>query len=69
MDKKKKEEPKAPCKHYRLHFEDGGLHLVCSGCGYVWVAVGHDKLRCVHDIQARGMGLTNLDHRNDPYGR
>lgn len=62
-----KAKPKPPCKHSKLHFEDGGLHIVCSTCKYTWVAVGHDSLRCVHDIQARAMGLSHMDERRDPY--
>ena len=64
---KQKPTPKPPCKHAALHFEDGGLHIVCDDCKYTWVAVGKDPYRCVHDITARAMGLSDLDKRHDPH--
>ena len=63
---KKKAIPKPPCRHGHLHFETGGLHLVCDDCKYVWAAVGHCPQRFIQDIQARAMGFTEQDKRHDP---
>lgn len=57
-----------PCKHFRLHFTDGGLFIVCDKCKYRWVAVGHDAYGHVADITARGMGMNETDRRFDPFG-
>lgn len=55
------------CKHEHLHFENGGLHLVCDDCKYVYVAVGQCPARTMQDIMARGKGFTELDRRSNPY--
>lgn len=55
------------CKHQHLHFENGGLHIVCANCGYAWVAVGKNPIRILQDVMARAMGLSELDRRSDPY--
>src|SRR5258706_11487810 len=60
----KKTEP--PCRHSDLHFETGGLHVVCSNCGYAWNAVGHHPARSVVDPMARAQGLTEFDTRHQP---
>lgn len=56
------------CRHEHLHFQNGGLHIVCSNpkCKYVWTAVGACPLRIIQDVMARGMGLSELDTRSDP---
>lgn len=53
------------CKHDNLHFENGGLHLVCD-CGYAWLAVGKHPMRIIQDVMARGMGFTEMDKRTNP---
>lgn len=58
-----------PCRHPHLHFEAGGLYIVCKDCKYVWAAVGNCSMRIVQDVMARGMGLTELDRRSDPYAQ
>lgn len=55
-----------PCKHQRLHFANGGLHIVCEGCGRAWVKV-LEPYRIIQDVMARGEGLSELDRRVDPY--
>lgn len=55
-----------PCKHPVLHFEAGGLYLVCKGCKYTWAAVAHCPLRIMQDVMARSQGLSELDQRVDP---
>lgn len=57
------------CHHYRLHFEQFGAQIVCSGCGYRWKAIGRDPNSAIFDVQARTFGLTETDLRNDPFGR
>jgi hypothetical protein len=54
------------CSHHSMHFEAGGLYLVCSnkGCGQAWQAVNKDRL--VPDYMARGWGLSELDVRKNP---
>lgn len=66
--KKNLQKKTEPCKHYRLHFEDGGLHIACNGCKCRWVCIGENKFD-LPDINARSMGLTNMDNRHDPFGR
>lgn len=65
---KKVKAPKAlpPCRHPRLHFEAGGYHVVCSGCGHTWNSVGHCPARFIIDPMARAQGLTEFDVRSDP---
>ena len=55
--------PQPPCRHPHLHFEDGGLHVVCS-CGQTWQAVAKNRL--TPDFNARSWGLSQLDVRKDP---
>lgn len=64
---KKSEPPKKPlkpCKHKKLHFEDGGLHIVCDDCSQAWQAL--NKQRLVPEFMARGWGFSKLDVRKDP---
>jgi ribosomal protein S27E len=61
----KKAAPPPPCKHKELHFDDGGLHLVCSNCGQAWQAVNKERL--VPEFMARGWGFTAMDKRKDPF--
>jgi hypothetical protein len=52
------------CMHPALHFEAGGLYVVCTGCGQAWQAVNKERL--VPDFMARGWGFSELDVRKDP---
>lgn len=54
------------CNHDHLHFEQGGLYLVCDNCKYTWAAVGTHPMRIVQDVMARAMGLTEMDKRSNP---
>lgn len=62
---KPKKEKKAPCKHEGLHFERGGLHVVCSDCGDMWRAVIKPH-GIVLNIAARSQGLNRQDKRRNP---
>ena len=65
-----KNKPKpTPCRHYTLHFADGGYFVECNNCGYRWVATERDCYGAVVDPRAREMGLSEADTRSDPFGR
>lgn len=61
----KKAAAKPPCRHPHLHFENGGLHIICGDCKRAWVAV-LEPYRIIQDVMARAQGLTDLDRRSDP---
>lgn len=54
------------CKHDSLHFEAGGLYLVCDNCKYVYAAVGFCPARIIQDTMARNKGLSETDKRCNP---
>lgn len=62
----KKADVKPPCRHEAIHFETGGLHIVCNGCGRAWTSVINHPLRNIFDPTARALGLTELDERHNP---
>lgn len=59
------EPAKPPCKHVELHFETGGLYVVCSECDDCWRAVLPPN-RVVVNVVARSQGLTKQDVRKKP---
>lgn len=54
------------CRHEGLHFETGGLHVVCNGCGQAWTAVMKHPLRNIFDPTLRALGLNEFDERHNP---
>ena len=56
-----------PCSHVELHFERGGLYVVCSNkeCGAMWRSV-LKPAGIVVNPAARSQGLTEHDVRRKP---
>lgn len=59
------------CRHPTLHFDKGGMHVVCPSCKRRWGALDTKPERggessVMPDFSAMTDGLTEMDKRHDP---